>query len=106
VAGIRFEDKVAIVTGAGRGIGREHALLLAARGAAVVVNDPGVQLDGSSPDSGPAQSVVEEIRAAGGRAITRMAVDGQQHLQGVRVNWAPRVTTPGTVAAVALSCHT
>ena len=230
MADIRFDDKVAIVTGAGRGIGREHALLLASRGAAVVVNDPGVELDGSSPDGGPAKSVVEEIRVAGGRAIantasvatldgaadivgtaldefgrldvlinnagvqivrpftettpesqqlhldvhltgtwrvtraawphleaagqgrivnttstaalglpgwsayssakagiigltrtlavegrdagikvnaispgaaTRMASDGQKHLQDVRINWAPRVTTPGTVAAVA-----
>jgi len=73
VAEIRFDDKVAIVTGAGRGIGREHALLLASRGAAVVVNDPGVELDGSSPDGGPAKSVVEEIQAAGGRAITNTA---------------------------------
>src|ERR1700736_455199 len=57
----------------GGGIGREHALLLASRGAAVVVNDPGVELDGSTPDGGPARSVAEEIRAAGGRAIANTA---------------------------------
>ena len=73
MAEIRLDERVAIVIGAGRGIGREHALLLASRGAAVVVNDSGVGLDGSSPDGGPAKSVVEEIRAAGGRAIANTA---------------------------------
>ncbi|MFE0425316.1 SDR family oxidoreductase [Streptomyces sp. NPDC058953] len=61
--------RVAIVTGAGRGLGREHALLLAAEGARVVVNDPGVAGDGSGTDEGPAQRVVAEIRAAGGDAV-------------------------------------
>lgn len=65
-----LDGRVAIVTGAGRGLGREHALLLAAQGAKVVVNDLGGSFDGSgTADSTPAQNVVEEIRAAGGEAI-------------------------------------
>jgi NAD(P)-dependent dehydrogenase (short-subunit alcohol dehydrogenase family) len=64
-----FHDRVAIVTGAGRGIGREHALLLARMGASVVVNDLGGANDGSGSDNGPAQDVVNEIVAAGGRAV-------------------------------------
>ena len=63
-----LEGKVAIVTGAGRGIGREHALLLAREGAAVVVNDLGGDGRGEGADLTPAQTVAEEIRAAGGRA--------------------------------------
>ena len=57
------EGRVAIVTGAGRGIGREHALLLAENGAKVIVNDLGGDTDGSGDDISPAQSVVEEIVA-------------------------------------------
>jgi len=63
------DDRVAIVTGAGRGIGREHALLLAKQGAKVVVNDLGGSRDGSGTDTGPAQEVVDEIVAAGGQAV-------------------------------------
>ncbi len=64
-----FDGKVAIVTGAGRGIGRSHALLLASEGAAVVVNDLGGAADGGGADSTPAQQVVDEITTKGGRAI-------------------------------------
>ena len=63
------ENKVAIVTGAGRGIGRAIALLMAAEGARVLVNDVGAALDGSGGDAGPAQQVVDEIKKTGGQAI-------------------------------------
>jgi NAD(P)-dependent dehydrogenase (short-subunit alcohol dehydrogenase family) len=66
---LRFDERVAIVTGAGRGLGRAYALLLASRGAAVVVNDTGVSLKGSGADTGPAEEVAREIRASGGRAV-------------------------------------
>ena len=66
---IRFDERVAIVTGAGRGIGRAHALLLAERGARVVVNDLGGAPSGDGSDPGPAGRVAAEIRAAGGKAV-------------------------------------
>jgi NAD(P)-dependent dehydrogenase (short-subunit alcohol dehydrogenase family) len=69
----RLNGRVAIVTGAGRGIGRSVALLLARCGAAVVVNDLGAALDGSGADSGPAQQVVNEIAEAGGKAVANGA---------------------------------
>src|SRR2546423_12549143 len=64
-----LDGRVAIITGAGRGIGREHALLFAAEGASVVVNDLGGGGDGSGTDAGPARDVVQEILAAGGKAV-------------------------------------
>jgi NAD(P)-dependent dehydrogenase (short-subunit alcohol dehydrogenase family) len=66
---LRFDNRVAVVTGAGRGLGRSYALLLASRGAKVVVNDPGVSIKGEGVDSGPAEQVVQEIKAKGGEAV-------------------------------------
>jgi NAD(P)-dependent dehydrogenase (short-subunit alcohol dehydrogenase family) len=80
----RFENRVAIVTGGGRGLGRGHALLLAARGAQVVVNDLGVEMNGTSQSSAPADGVVAEISSAGGRALANYSdistVDGSREL--------------------------
>ncbi|MCO5082078.1 MAG: SDR family oxidoreductase [Rhizobiaceae bacterium] len=64
-----LENKVALVTGAGRGIGREIALMMAAHGARIVVNDPGVSLDGKDETDGPANEVVRDIKASGGEAV-------------------------------------
>jgi NAD(P)-dependent dehydrogenase (short-subunit alcohol dehydrogenase family) len=65
-----LEGKVAIVTGSGRGIGREEALLMAKQGAKIVVNDLGAHFDGTGTDASPAQQVVNEIKALGGEAVT------------------------------------
>jgi NAD(P)-dependent dehydrogenase (short-subunit alcohol dehydrogenase family) len=64
-----LEGRVAIITGAGRGLGREHALLFAAEGAKVVVNDLGGAMDGTGDDRTPAQQVVDEIKTMGGEAV-------------------------------------
>ena len=69
----RFDGKVAIITGAGRGIGRAHALLLATEGASVVVNDFGGGMAGEGNDASPAQLVVNEIVAQGGNAVANYA---------------------------------
>jgi NAD(P)-dependent dehydrogenase (short-subunit alcohol dehydrogenase family) len=66
---LRFDQRVAVITGAGRGLGRAYALLLASRGARIVVNDPGASLNGEGSDVGPAHDVVNEIKAAGGEAV-------------------------------------
>jgi NAD(P)-dependent dehydrogenase (short-subunit alcohol dehydrogenase family) len=79
-----LEGRVSIITGAGRGIGREHALLFASEGALVVVNDFGGNPDGSGSDSTPAAGVVAEIEAAGGRAVANTddvtSEEGARHL--------------------------
>src|SRR4029077_9568401 len=69
MAELRFDNRVAVITGGGRGLGRAYALLLASRGAKVVINDPGVSMAGDATDEGPAEALASEIRAAGGEAV-------------------------------------
>ncbi len=81
---IDFSGRVAIVTGAGGGLGQQHALALAKRGARVVVNDLGGARDGSGASVGAAQTVVDRILAAGGQAIANTAsVTDQQAVQAM-----------------------
>lgn len=68
----RFDGRVAVITGAGRGLGRAYALLLASLGARIVVNDPGTSIKGGDADTGPAAEVVREIEAAGGQAVVSL----------------------------------
>ncbi|MFT4011722.1 MAG: SDR family NAD(P)-dependent oxidoreductase [Nocardioidaceae bacterium] len=81
---LSFEGKVALVTGAGRGLGRSHALLLASRGASVLVNDLGGDTTGSGSSTSPAEEVVAEIKAAGGNAVANfdnVATDAEAVVQ-------------------------
>ncbi len=77
---VRFDDRVAIVTGAGGGLGRAHALLLASRGAKVVVNDLGGARDGTGAGTAMADQIVDEIRTAGGEAVPNY--DGVDTVEG------------------------
>ena len=72
MAELRFDGRVAVITGAGRGLGRSYAELLASRGAKVVVNDPGLSMVGNGTDEHPADEVVAAIKAAGGEAVANM----------------------------------
>jgi len=95
VSELSFEGRVAVVTGAGRGIGRAHACLLAARGASVVVNDLGGSMQGVGADAGPASTVADEIVAAGGKAIADTSnvatTDGAQTLIDAAVQQFGRI---------------
>src|SRR5580692_2806330 len=86
---LRFDGRVAIVTGAGGGLGRSHALLLGKRGARVVVNDLGGSMHGGGQSSTPAQKVVDEIKAAGGEAIANFdsVEDGGKIIQCALDTW-------------------
>ncbi|MBC7314553.1 MAG: SDR family NAD(P)-dependent oxidoreductase, partial [Rhizobium sp.] len=90
-----LKGKVAVVTGAGRGIGRDIALAMAREGAKVVVNDLGVQLDGSDGATNPADDVVAEIRAAGGEAVPNFdsvaAWDSAQRVVGTAIDAFGRI---------------
>ena len=92
------EGRVAIVTGAGRGIGRGHALELARQGAKVVVNDIGGAVDGSGSDVGPAQQVVDEITAMGGEAVAN--TDSVTDWEGAQRMVNQAVETYGTLDVV------
>src|SRR3546814_12692729 len=92
---ISFKDRVAIVTGAGNGLGRQHALALAARGARLVINDLGGARDGSGGSSSAAQAVVAEIEAGGGEAIANGA--SVTDMAAVEAMVAPAVAKWGRV---------
>jgi NAD(P)-dependent dehydrogenase (short-subunit alcohol dehydrogenase family) len=95
---IRLDGRVAIVTGAGAGLGRSHALLMAARGAKVVVNDLGGRVDGTGASASAADAVVDEIKAAGGEAIANH--DSVATLEGAQAIVKTAVDAFGTVDIV------
>lgn len=91
----RFDDRVAVVTGAGRGLGRAYALLLAERGAKVIVNDPGGTLAGVGHNAGPAEEVADAITAAGGQAVPSTASvvtrEGAEAIIRAALDWYGRI---------------
>ena len=93
---IRFDERVAIVTGAGGGLGREYALLLAQRGAKVLVNDFGGSPDGSGGSETPARSVVSEIEKAGGVAAASAETVVQVSTRGALSSNRPLANLVGT----------
>jgi NAD(P)-dependent dehydrogenase (short-subunit alcohol dehydrogenase family) len=95
---IRLDNRVAIITGAGAGLGRSHALLMAARGAKVVVNDLGGRLDGTGASQSAADGVVAEIRAAGGEAVANY--DTVAMPEGAQAILKTALETYGTVDIV------
>ena len=88
---LRFDGRVAIVTGAGQGLGRSHALLLAARGARVAVNDVGSSVTGEGSDAWPAEQLVKQITAAGGEAVADVnsVATSKGVLPSCRLRWIP-----------------
>lgn len=93
-----FDDRVAVVTGAGRGLGRAYARLLAERGARVVVNDTGGSLAGDGTDAGPAETAAGEIRAAGGEAVA--STDSVSRPEGARAIVETALDTYGRIDAL------
>src|SRR3954470_6616681 len=89
MAELRFDNRVAIITGAGNGLGRSHALLLASRGAKVVVNDLGGSAHGAGKSPSAADKVVEEIKAKGGEAVANYdsVEDGAKIVQQALDTW-------------------
>ena len=91
-----LDGKVAVITGAGRGLGRSHALLMAQEGAKIIVNDIGSEWDGTGKATGPADDVVKEIKAAGGEAASSfesvMDFDGAKKL-----SIAPLITLASSI---------
>ena len=86
--GTYLKDRVAVITGSGRGIGRAEALAFAAEGAKVVVNDPGVESDGSGGSASPADEVVAEIKSLGGEAVANYDSVAEYDSAGALINTA------------------